>query len=77
MTFYMYLNTPEEGGGTRFPQLNFTVEAKEGHAVMWPGIHANGTDDLRTEHEGQTVLKGLKYDFKVIQIRRDVMDPCI
>eukprot|EP00525_Craspedostauros_australis_P011274 CAMPEP_0198132964 /NCGR_PEP_ID=MMETSP1442-20131203/59318_1 /TAXON_ID= /ORGANISM="Craspedostauros australis, Strain CCMP3328" /LENGTH=463 /DNA_ID=CAMNT_0043794067 /DNA_START=427 /DNA_END=1819 /DNA_ORIENTATION=+ len=35
LTFYMYLNDVEEGGGTRFPKLNVTVTPKLGRAALW------------------------------------------
>ena len=35
-TFFIYLSTPGEGGGTHFNDLGFTMEAKRGSAVLWP-----------------------------------------
>ena len=37
-TFFMYLNTPEAGGGTRFNDLGITVEPRRGSAVLWPSL---------------------------------------
>tara|TARA_B110000046_G_C12666859_1_gene262909 strand:+ start:218 stop:415 length:198 start_codon:yes stop_codon:yes gene_type:complete len=37
-TFFMYLSTPEHGGGTRFANLNATVPAVKGSAVLWPSV---------------------------------------
>jgi len=59
-TFMIYLNVPEEGGETDFPQLNKKVKPKVGKAVSW----SNMKDDQvipETLHEGTEVKKGKKY----------------
>lgn len=38
-TLYFYLNDTEEGGGTRFPELDITVTPKRGRAVLWPSVY--------------------------------------
>lgn len=68
-TFFTYLNTvpPGGGGGTRFTQLNLTVEAKRGRALFWPSVLDDDpsgirlTSDQRTTHEAMTVTKGQKF----------------
>ena len=68
-TFFLYLNNVPEGGGggTRFSQLNLTVEAKRGRALFWPSVLDNDPSavrtqsDHRTTHEALTVTKGQKY----------------
>mmetsp|Transcript_598 Transcript_598/g.1325 ORF Transcript_598/g.1325 Transcript_598/m.1325 type:complete len:126 (+) Transcript_598:634-1011(+) len=62
LTFFLYLNDVESGGGTKFNHLGFTVEPKKGMALAWPSL----TDDLEemddwTWHEALPVLKGNKY----------------
>ena len=37
-TFFMYLSDVDEGGGTRFADLNITVPAVKGTAVVWPSV---------------------------------------
>ena len=37
-TFFMYLNTPEAGGGTKFNDLDLTVLPRRGSAVLWPSL---------------------------------------
>ena len=65
-TFFLYLSDVEEGGGTRFNNLNITVQPKRGRALFWPSVYDNdpsavrGSADMRTMHESLTVLKGEK-----------------
>lgn len=53
----MYLNTPEEGGGTGFPAIGLTVTALRGSAVYF----AYDTGDQASLHAGLPVLKGEKW----------------
>lgn len=53
----MYLNTPEEGGGTAFPQVGLTVTALCGSAVYF----AYDTGDDASLHAGLPVQKGEKW----------------
>lgn len=63
LTLFVYLSEVEEGGGTDFPELNVTVEAKPGRAVLWPSVYSDQprTNDPRSDHEALPVKKGLKY----------------
>ncbi len=53
----MYLNTPEEGGGTDFPNLGLTVTALRGSAVYF----AYETGDEASLHAGLPVIRGEKW----------------
>jgi prolyl 4-hydroxylase len=53
----MYLNTPEEGGGTAFPRIGLTVTAMRGSAVYF----AYDTGDEASLHAGLPVIKGEKW----------------
>lgn len=53
----MYLNTPDEGGGTGFPALGLTVTAWRGSAVYF----AYETGDQSSLHAGLPVLRGEKW----------------
>jgi prolyl 4-hydroxylase len=53
----MYLNTPEEGGGTAFPRIGLTVTAMRGSAVYF----AYETGDEASLHAGLPVIKGEKW----------------
>jgi prolyl 4-hydroxylase len=64
LTFYMYLNDVEEGGGTNFPNANnVTVTPKRGRAVLWPSVLDEDPHrkDYRTNHQALPVIKGVKY----------------
>lgn len=63
LTFYIYLNDVEEGGGTNFPRLGMTVTPKKGRAVLWPSVydHSPNVKDSRSDHQALPVIKGVKY----------------
>ncbi|MGN2243002.1 2OG-Fe(II) oxygenase [Frateuria sp. GZRR33] len=53
----MYLNTPEEGGGTAFPNVGLTVTALAGSAVYF----AYEGGDTSSLHAGLPVIRGEKW----------------
>jgi prolyl 4-hydroxylase len=53
----MYLNTPEQGGGTAFPELGLTVAARRGTAVYF----AYESGDPNSLHAGLPVTRGEKW----------------
>ncbi|MBD8881214.1 2OG-Fe(II) oxygenase [Rhodanobacter sp. 7MK24] len=53
----MYLNTPEAGGGTAFPEVGLTVTALRGSAVYF----AYESGDASSLHAGLPVLRGEKW----------------
>ncbi len=53
----MYLNTPERGGGTAFPELGLTVTARRGSAVYF----AYEGGDPSSLHAGLPVIRGEKW----------------
>lgn len=58
-TLIMYLNTPEQGGGTIFPDVGFEAFAQKGNAVFFSyDIPHASTKSL---HGGSPVLKGEKW----------------
>ncbi|EED87314.1 predicted protein [Thalassiosira pseudonana CCMP1335] len=63
MTLFLYLNDVEEGGGTRFPLLDLTVQPKRGNAILWASVRDDDPEekDIRTDHEALPVAKGMKY----------------
>lgn len=63
LTVFLYLNDVEEGGGTNFPKLDLTVEAKKGRALVWPSVKNSDptVKDPRTDHQALPVINGVKY----------------
>jgi len=58
-TLVMYLNTPDKGGATTFPDVGLSVHAKKGHAVFFS--YALPVPSTRTLHGGAPVLEGEKW----------------
>lgn len=79
LTFYIYLNDVEEGGGTNFPHVanNITVSPKLGRAVLWPSVynHDPNRQDSRTEHQALPVIKGIKFGANAWIHQRDYKGP--
>ncbi|KAL1510787.1 hypothetical protein AB1Y20_007073 [Prymnesium parvum] len=76
-TFFMYLNTPERGGGTRFNDLGITVPAVKGSAVLWPSVanHDPNQDEPKTNHEALPVEAGMKFASNVWVHKYDYRTP--
>ena len=53
----MYLNTPDQGGGTAFPEIGLTVTARRGSAVYF----AYDSGDKSSLHAGLPVTRGEKW----------------
>ncbi|OOG53789.1 2OG-Fe(II) oxygenase [Rhodanobacter sp. C03] len=53
----MYLNTPEQGGGTAFPEIGLTITARRGSAIYF----AYEGGDRSSLHAGLPVLRGEKW----------------
>eukprot|EP00980_Cylindrotheca_fusiformis_P008429 scaffold1784_cov116-Cylindrotheca_fusiformis.AAC.9 len=77
LTVFLYLNDVEEGGGTRFTDLDLTVEAKKGRALIWPSVLDSNPNkkDRRTHHEAMPVKKGIKYGANAWIHQRDFKIP--
>ncbi len=58
-TVVMYLNTPERGGGTTFPDVDLEVSPVKGHAVFFS--YDSPHPSTRTLHGGAPVLAGEKW----------------
>mmetsp|Transcript_25451 Transcript_25451/g.60201 ORF Transcript_25451/g.60201 Transcript_25451/m.60201 type:complete len:578 (+) Transcript_25451:101-1834(+) len=65
LTFFMYLSDVEEGGETKFNQLQdgLKITPKLGRALIWPSVLNDEPDfwDDRMYHEAMPVVKGKKY----------------
>jgi hypothetical protein len=77
LTMFLYLNDVEEGGETRFSNMDINVAPKRGRAVLWPSVlnEAPNVRDDRTEHEALTVTKGVKYGANAWVHQRDYKTP--
>jgi prolyl 4-hydroxylase len=58
-TFMVYLNTPEKGGGTSFPESNILVEACKGNGLLFRYPTLN--KESKTLHGGTPVKAGVKW----------------
>jgi prolyl 4-hydroxylase len=58
-TLVIYLNQPEKGGGTTFPELHLEVMPQRGHAVFFN--YKRPHPSTRTLHGGSAVLAGEKW----------------
>lgn len=58
-TLVMYLNTPEKGGGTTFPDIHMEIAAQRGNAVFFS--YERPHPSTRTLHGGAPVLAGHKW----------------
>lgn len=58
-TVVMYLNTPQVGGGTTFPDVQLEVAPVKGHAVFFSYDRAHPSS--RTLHGGAPVVEGEKW----------------
>lgn len=58
-TVVMYLNTPEQGGATVFPDAGLDVHAVAGHAVFF--AYPTPTPSTLTLHGGAPVVQGEKW----------------
>jgi prolyl 4-hydroxylase len=58
-TLVMYLNTPEEGGGTTFPDVGLELAPVQGNAVFFSYDRAHVS--TKTLHAGAPVISGEKW----------------
>lgn len=64
-TFFVYLQEPQAGGATVFPNVGLSVLPKARAAVFWRHQLSNGKTDPRTLHGGAPVTKGVKFGANV------------
>ena len=60
-TLIFYLNDPEEGGATYFPQMKLSIHPKKGSMIRFAYRGEDGVMDRRSEHAGLPVIKGEKW----------------
>lgn len=59
-TFFIYLNDVESGGETEFPVLKQKIRPRQGNAVIWNSLTAEGKPNPNTLHHAHPVLSGYK-----------------
>ena len=60
-TAMIFLNAPEAGGQTCFPELNIKIGPRAGNLLSWNNMDAAGEPNRFTLHQGMPVIAGLKY----------------
>ncbi|MFC4292996.1 prolyl hydroxylase family protein [Sphingorhabdus arenilitoris] len=60
-TAMIFLNEPEEGGNTEFPNIGIGVRPQAGMLLIWNNMNMDGTLNYKTLHSGTPVQKGTKY----------------
>ena len=60
-TAMVFLNTPEAGGHTAFPQAGLKIAPRAGNLLAWNNLDANGHPNPFTLHQGSPVEAGTKY----------------
>jgi prolyl 4-hydroxylase len=60
-TAMVFLNTPEAGGQTFFPQANVRVTPRTGNLLLWNNLDEYGQPNPYSLHTGMPVEAGVKY----------------
>jgi prolyl 4-hydroxylase len=60
-TVMMFLNEPEEGGQTFFPEAQVRITPRRGNLLAWNNLDGEGRPNARSIHQGLPVLAGVKY----------------
>lgn len=62
LTTILYLNTPDAGGNTSFPNIEKSIDAITGRLAVFVNVNDDMiTRPVETFHGGDTVLEGVKY----------------
>lgn len=77
LTFFLYLSDVEEGGGTKFSNIDLVVNPKKGRALLWPSVLDEDLSkrDESTFHEALPVTKGRKFAANAWLHLRDFRTP--
>lgn len=60
-TAMAFLNAPEEGGHTAFPEVGVKIAPRAGNVLIWNNMDADGLPNPASLHQGMPVLNGVKY----------------
>jgi prolyl 4-hydroxylase len=57
----IYLNSPDEGGATRFKRIGKTIQPETGKLLAWNNLLPDRRPNPATLHQGMKVRRGTKY----------------
>jgi len=60
-TVMMFLNEPEAGGQTAFPEAGVKISPKAGNLLAWNNLTGTGHPNMYSLHTGMPVEGGVKY----------------
>jgi len=60
-TAMIFLNQPEAGGNTEFPELGIGVRPQAGMMLIWNNVKPDGSLNHKTLHTGTQVTAGVKH----------------
>ena len=60
-TAMIFLNEPEAGGQTAFPEINVKITPRAGNLFTWNNMDVAGEPNRFTLHQGMPVVAGVKY----------------
>jgi prolyl 4-hydroxylase len=62
LTFLIYLNNVENGGGTRFPRIKISIKPERGKAVLFQNVDRETQKIIEdSQHGGDPVISGEKW----------------
>jgi prolyl 4-hydroxylase len=60
-TAMIFLDQPDKGGNTEFPELGIGVRPQAGRMLIWNNAKPDGTLNHKTLHAGTPVMAGVKH----------------
>jgi prolyl 4-hydroxylase len=60
-TAMAFLNEPEEGGHTQFPEVGVSIRPRAGNLLIWNNLTPDGELNPLSLHQGSPVTAGVKY----------------
>ena len=60
-TAMAFLNEPESGGETNFPEAGIKITPRTGNLLVWNNLNADGEPNSYSIHQGMPVTAGSKY----------------
>ena len=57
----LFLNEPEGGGHTAFPDAGVSIRPRAGNMLVWNNLTPDGAINPLAKHQGTPVTAGVKY----------------